>query len=197
MRKNKGYRQEGKVGYFNPGNSYAFGNNKSIKQIIENVNKKIDDRIENTRKEYERVLKRTTLIGKDLYKYCRDNMLRDVKFDDNLNLIPLEEVIEKLDKGRDRAVSKELHGHMNYGWYQKRIIHKDNQKFVYNSGRGSSSYPWARIPSLKRSRQVWKRFYELFPNYEEMSHDPELRRKKSIKRIIKEKFICLWISMNF
>ena len=49
MRKNKGYRREGKVRYSNPGNSYASGKNKNIDQIIEDVNKKIDDKIENTR----------------------------------------------------------------------------------------------------------------------------------------------------
>ena len=183
MRKNKGYQREGRVEYFNSGNSYASGKNKTIGQITEDVNKNIDKKIENTRKEYEKALKQKTLVGKDLYKYCRDYMLWDVKFDDNYNLIPLKEVIEKLDKGRDRAVAQELHGRRNYGWYQKRIIHKDNQKFVYNSGNGSSSYPWARIPSLKRSKQVWKRFYELFPQYEEMSHDPETRRRKALKEL--------------
>ena len=45
MRKNKGYQREGKVGYINPGNSYASGKNKSIEQIIEDTNKKIDDKI--------------------------------------------------------------------------------------------------------------------------------------------------------
>lgn len=183
MRKNKGYQREGRVEYFNSGNSYASGKNKTIEQITEDVNKNIDKKIENTRKEYEKVLEQTTLVGKDLYKYCRDYMLRNVKFDTNHNLIPLKEVIEKLDKGRDRAVSQELHGRKNYGWYQKRIIHKDNQKFVYNSHGRNSSYPWARIPSLKRSKQVWKRFYELFPAYEEMSHDPETRRRKSLKEL--------------
>lgn len=31
MRKNKGYQREGKIGYDNPGNSYASGKNENIK----------------------------------------------------------------------------------------------------------------------------------------------------------------------
>ena len=98
MRKNKGYQREGKVGYINPGNSYASGKNKNIEQIIEEANKKIDDKIENIREEYEYALKEKTLNGKELYKYCRDSMLWNVKFDNNFNLIPLEEVIENIVK---------------------------------------------------------------------------------------------------
>ena len=71
----------------------------------------------------------------------------------------------------------------NRGYYQKRIIHKDNQKFVDNTGNGRAAHPLVRIPSLKRSKQVWKRFYELFPKYEEMSHDSELRRKLALKKL--------------
>ena len=183
MRKNKGYQREGKVEYSNPGNSYASSKNKNIEQIIEDVNKKIDGKIENTREEYEYALKQKTLNGKELYKYCRDSMLWNVKFDNNFNLIPLEEVIENINKSRARSISKELHGWGNYGYYQKRIIHKDNQKFVYNTGNGRAAHPLVRIPSLKRSKQVWKRFYELFPKYEEMSHDPELRRRLALKKL--------------
>jgi hypothetical protein len=40
-----------------------------------------------------------------------------------------------------------------------------------------------RIPSLKRSRAVWKRFYELFPRYELMSHDAEYRMKYKLKEL--------------
>ena len=183
MRKNKGYQREGKVGYINPGNSYASGKNKSIEQIIEDTNKKIDDKIENIREEYEYALKQKTLNGKELYKYCRDSMLWGVKFDNNFNLIPLEEVIENINKSRARSISKELHGYVNHGYYQKRIIHKDNQKFVYNTGNGRAAHPLVRRPSLKRSKQVWKRFYELFPKYEEMSRDSELRRKLALKKL--------------
>lgn len=174
MRKNKGYQREGKVGYSNPGNSYASGNNKNIEQIIEDTNNKIDDKIANIRKEYEYALKEKTLNGKELY---------NVKFDNNFNLIPLEEVIENVNKNRARSISKELHGWGNYGYYYKRIIHKDNQKFVYNTGNVRAAHPLVRIPSLKRSKQVWKRFYELFPKYEEMSHDPELRRRLALKKL--------------
>lgn len=128
-------------------------------------------------------MKEKTLNGKELYKYCRDSMLYNVKFDNNFNLIPLEEVIENINKNRARSISKELYGYRNYGYYQKLIIHKDNQKFVYNTGNERAAHPLVRIPSLKRSKQVWKRFYELFPKYEEMSNDPELRRRLALKKL--------------
>ena len=147
------------------------------------MNKKIDGKIENIREEYEYALKEKTLNGKELYKYCRDSMLYNVKFDNNFNLIPLEEVIENINKSRARSISKELHGYRNSGYYYKRIIHKDNQKFVYNTGNRRAAHPLVRIPSLKRSKQVWKRFYELFPKYEEMSNDPELRRRLALKKL--------------
>ena len=54
---------------------------------------------------------------------------------------------------------------------------------MYNTGNGRAAHPLVRIPSLKRSKQVWKRFYELFPKYEEMSYDPELRRRLALKKL--------------
>jgi len=183
MRKNKGYQLDihkswrGKEAKF----SWAGGNNKTPEQILEDINKNFDERVKTCKKEYERISKKTTLTGPDLRKYCRDWMLHEVQFDNDLNLIPLEEALVKLEEKRKRCLDSKLYG--KWGAYQKRIIHKDNQKFVYNSGSGSSSYPWVRIPSLKRSRSVWKRFYELFPWYEEASHDAEQRRIYKLKKL--------------
>ena len=61
-------------------------------------------------------------------------------------------------------------------------VEKDNQRFVYNSSHGGNCND-VRIPSLKRSRAVWKRFYELFPRYELMSHDAEYRMKYKLKEL--------------
>lgn len=61
-------------------------------------------------------------------------------------------------------------------WYVRRIVNKDNQKFIKN-GDGNSHWNInkVRVPSLKRSNAVWKRFYELFPYYRE--HYNELIKK--------------------
>ena len=61
-------------------------------------------------------------------------------------------------------------------WYVRRIVNKDNQKFIKN-GDGNSHWNSnkVRVPSLKRSNAVWKRFYELFPYYRE--HYNELTKK--------------------
>ena len=167
MRKNKGYQLDiykswrGKESKF----SWAGGENKTPKQLLDDVNKKFDERIKNCKKEYEKISKKTTLVGKALYDYCRDWILWEVKFDNELNLIPMEEAIATLEEYRRRLLASKLYS--RHGGYQKRIINKDNQKFVYNSGSSSGSYPWVRIPSMKRSVATWKRFYELFPYYKE------------------------------
>lgn len=164
MRKNKGYqldiykswhRKEGKL-------SWAGGENKTPEQILEEANARFDERIEICKRAYEKVSKKTTLVGKDLRKYCRDFMLWEVKFDTDGNLIPMEEAIALLEKDRQRYLGKCLYSKWN--GYQKRIIHKDNQKFVYNSGNGTGHLDSIRVPSLKRSNATWKRFYELFPS---------------------------------
>lgn len=182
MRKNKGYQLDIKKSWRGKESklSWAGGSNKTPEQILEDVNKKFDERVKTCKKEYERISNKTTLEGKELRKYCRDWMLHEVQFDDNCNLIPLEQALETLENKRKRCLDGKLYG---YSPYQKRIIHKDNQKFVYNSGAGSSAWPWVRIPSLKRSKQVWKRFYELFPRYEEMSHNAEQRRIYKLKKL--------------
>lgn len=51
--------------------------------------------------------------------------------------------------------------------YQARINHKDNNG-VYHSKKGKqcccSHHSSVRVPSLKRSKRTWKKFYELFPS---------------------------------
>lgn len=64
--------------------------------------------------------------------------------------------------------------HITY-WYVKRIVNKDNQKFIKNGDGNAHWNSKVRIPSLKRSNAVWKRFYELFPYYRE--HYNELIKK--------------------
>lgn len=51
--------------------------------------------------------------------------------------------------------------------YQAPINHKDNNG-VYHSKKGKqcccSYHSSIRVPSLKRSKRTWKKFYELFPS---------------------------------
>lgn len=52
--------------------------------------------------------------------------------------------------------------------YQAPINHKDNNG-VYHSKKnkqlaGGSHHSSIRVPSLKRSKRTWKKFYELFPS---------------------------------
>ena len=160
MRKNKGYQQDlHKHSYRTKEqyNSAAKGENKSMEQCLADIDKGFDLRIKSAYKEYAKIATKTTLVGEDLRKYCRDWMLWEVKFDDNLNLIPLEVAIKQLEMERERYKAWKSY------CYFKRFVNKDNQKFVYNSSGGGSNRNTIRIPSLKRSNATWKRFYELFP----------------------------------
>ena len=170
MRNNKGYQKDWyRYSWRNKErrNSWANGENKTREQILKEVNANFDHRVETCKKEYEKISKKTTLIGKELRKYCRNWLLWEVQFDDELNLIPLEKALEKLENQRERSLASTLYGAKCHSAYQKRIVNKDNQKFVYNTGSGGSSRNSVRIPSMKRSNTVWKRFYELFPYYKE------------------------------
>ena len=175
MRNNKGYQkdkcafgwQKGK-----PINNFASGKNKSFEQYLKDIDDKFDKRIDETKRSYDKISKKTTLIGEDLRKYCRDCMLWEVRFDEYGKLIPLQDVIKELEERRERYKQ-----HDSYK-YVKRIVNKDNQRFVYNAGRISSGKT-TRIPSMKRSNSVWKRFYELFPRYKE--HYDEWNNKNGLK----------------
>ena len=162
MRKDKGYQKDNKSwGIKNPINSYAKGSNLTLEQYIDFIGKCFDSRVETCKKEYEKISHKTTLVGEDLRKYCRDWMLWEVKFDNHWNLIPLDKALEMIEEDRRKTIGRRLYS--NWSGYQKRIVHKDNQKFVYNSGNGSGHVDSIRVPSLKRSKATWKRFYELFP----------------------------------
>lgn len=163
MRKNKGYQKDMRKSWHKkePHNSHAIGENITLEQYINTINKCLDSRVETCKKEYEKISHKTTLVGEDLKKYCRDWMLWEVKFDNHCNLIPLDRALEMIEEDRRRIIGRHLHNKWN--GYQKRIVHKDNQKFVYNSSNGDSNKNTIRIPSLKRSNSTWKRFYELFP----------------------------------
>ena len=81
---------------------------------------------------------------------------------DTYTVIPLEKALEMIEEDRRKTLG--TRSYSNWGAYQKRIVHKDNQKFVYNSGNGTGHFDSIRVPSLKRSNATWKRFYELFPD---------------------------------
>ena len=114
------------------------------------------------------------LTGKALRDYCSVQMLSEVRFDDECNLVPLEDVLAEIERERERYKDKQSYQ------YVRRTVNKDNQKFVYNSSdAGNSNYHRVRIPSIKRSNATWKKFYELFPYYKE--HYAELNNKNGIK----------------
>ena len=168
MRKGKGYQKD--LRHY----SYASGENKSLEQYLADIDKRFDERIAYAKKSYARIASKTTLTGKALRDYCREWMLWEVRFDDEFNLVPLEDVLAEIEHERERYKDKQSYQ------YVRRTVNKDNQKFVYNSSdAGNSNYHRVRIPSMKRSNATWKRFYELFPYYKE--HYAELNNKNGIK----------------
>ena len=175
MRKNKGYQKDYKKSWHSKQsyNSFAGGRNKTLEQYMGDISKEFDNRIKKAKESYTRISNLTSLTGKDLMDYCRELSMWEVRFDENFNLIPLEEVIAQLEELRDRMASKYSYG------YERRTVHKDNQKFVYNSTGGGDNCHKVRIPSMKRSKATWKRFYELFPFYKE--HYAEWNNKNGIK----------------
>ena len=167
MRKDKGYQKDCHY-------SYASGENKSLEQFLTDIDKRFDERIADAKKSYARIASKTTLTGKALRDYCSDCMLLEVKFNNESELIPLEDVLAEIERERERYKDKQSYQ------YVRRTVNKDNQKFVYNSSNaGNSNYHRVRIPSIKRSNAIWKRFYELFPYYKE--HYAELNNKNGIK----------------
>lgn len=176
MRKNKGYQKDLRHYSYRtrcPANSCASGENKSLEQYLEDIDKRFDVQVSETKQSYARIAIKTTLTGKALRDYCREQMLWEVKFDDEYNLIPLEDVLAELECNRERYKASKSYE------YVRRTVNKDNQKFVYNSGGGGYTRNRVRIPSLKRSDATWKRFYELFPYYRE--HYSELNNRNGIK----------------
>ena len=168
MRKGKGYQKD--LRHY----SYASGENKSLEQFLADIDKRFDERIADAKKSYARIASKTTLTGKALRDYCREWMLWEVKFNNESELIPLEDVLAEIERERERDKEKQSYN------YVRRIVNKDNQKSVYNSSNaGNSNYHRVRIPSIKSSNATWKRFYELFPYYKE--HYAELNNKNGIK----------------
>ena len=164
MRKGKGYQKDIRKTWHRKEriNSSAKGHNDTLEQCIARVNESFDKRIECCKKEYEKVSTKTTLQGKDLYKYCHSQLMWSVAFNNDWTLVPLDEALSRIEEDRRKTLARRLYS--SWGAYQKRIVHKDNQKFVYNSGGGNGHFDSIRVPSLKRSRVTWKRFYELFPD---------------------------------
>ena len=164
MRKNKGYQKDIKNTWHRKEriNSSAKGHNETIEQYVAHVNECFDRRIEWCKKEYEKIATKTTLQGKDLYDYCHNQLMWHVAFNNDWSLVPLEEALNRIEEDRRKTLGKRLYS--NWSAYQKRIVNRDNQKFVYNSGNGTGHFDSIRVPSLKRSNATWKRFYELFPD---------------------------------
>lgn len=163
MRKNKGYQQDIYKSWRRKEqiNSSAKGSNLTLEQYINEKNEYFDKRIKTCKEGYEKILTLNTLTNKELRKYCHDNMIWEVYFDDDDNLIPLDKALEMIEEDRRKTIGRHLYS--NWGGYQKRIVNKDNQKFVYNTGGHNGHITSIRVPSLKRSKAIWKRFYELFP----------------------------------
>ena len=169
MRKNKGYQKDKCSGWRRTKEciKYASGENMTLEQYIDFINKCFDERIETCKRQYEKISTKTTLEGKDLYKYCREYSMWEIRFNvdydkNEYTLIPLDKALEMIKEDRRKTIGRHLYSKWN--GYQKRIAHKDNQKFVYNSGNGTGHFDSIRVPSLKRSNATWKRFYELFPS---------------------------------
>ena len=179
----KGYQRDLHCG--RPVNSYPAGENRTLEQCIAEVDKQFDVRIQETVNEYERVSRmiQDGLSGEELFERCRAYMMWNVKFDDNHHLMSLDRVVRLLNEARRKAIDQTKYS--KWGSYQKRIVNKDNSKFCYNPGSNSDCecHHKVRVPSLKRSDATWRRFYELFPGYEEMSHDAEMRRKYKLKKL--------------
>ena len=168
MRKNKGYQQDIYKSWRRKEriNSFAKGSNLTLEQYIDFINKCFDSRVETCKKEYEKISNKTTLVGEDLYKYCREYSMWEIKFNvdydkNEYTIIPLDKALKMIEEDRRKTIGR--HSYSNWGGYQKRIVNKDNQKFVYNTGGHTGHITSIRVPSLKRSKSVWKRFYELFP----------------------------------
>ena len=181
MRKNKGYQQDiHRVSWRSKkqSNISAVGENKTKEQCLEDIDRKFDLRIKETKSAYSKIANKTTLSGEDLRKYCQDSMLWEVKFDKNGKLIPLSAVLNNIQLLRERTKARHSYE------YFKRFVHKDNQKFVYNSGSGhSGNRNEVRIPSMKRSNSVWKRFYELFPSFKERYNELNNRNGIKLKKV--------------
>lgn len=167
-RKNKGYQRE----YDKRGRKMCIpaGSKETLEQYLHCYDVWVQEEIEEARQDYAEIEKHSE-------KYCKF-WLRKVQFDDNGNIVPLETVIKNLVRKYRRRKSSCAHGSGYFAGYQRRFIHKDNQKFVYNTSGGSNKHK-VRIPSLKRSKATWKRFYELFPMYKERFD--ELNGKNGIK----------------
>lgn len=164
MRKGKGYQKDIRKTWHNKKriNSSAKGHNETLEQYIAHINECFDGRIERCKKDYEKISTKTTLQGKELYEYCHSQLMWGVAFNNDWTLVPLDEALSRIEEDRRKTLARHLYS--SWGAYQKRIVHKDNQKFVYNSSNGDGHFDSIRVPSLKRSRATWKRFYELFPD---------------------------------
>lgn len=163
MRKGKGYQKDIYKSWNRKKQiiSSAKGHNETIEQYIAHINECFDKRIKHCIESYDKITSKTTLTGKSLYEYCHSQQMWDVQFNNDWTLVPLDEALKRIEEDRRKTLGRLLYS----GWhaYQKRIVHKDNQKFVYNTSGGDGYFGSIRVPSLKRSKATWKRFYELFP----------------------------------
>lgn len=176
MRKHKGYQRE----YDKQGREKRFpvGTKETLEQYTNCYDVWLQDEIEAVKRDYAIIEKHPDLTGDDLIKYCQF-WLHKVKIDDEQNIVPLETVIKELEHKYNRLKSSRAHGSGYFYGYVKRIVHKDNQKFVYNTNTDRYNVHKVRVPSLKRSKATWRKFYELFPMYKERFD--ELNGKNGLK----------------
>ena len=174
-RKNKGYQRQ----YDKNGRELCIpkGASGTLDQYVHFYDEWLQKETDAVKRDYAIIEKHPDLTGDELIQYCRF-WLHRVQID-NQNIVPLETAIENLEKRYRRFKSSYAHGSNNCHGYQRRIVRKDNQKFVYNSNTDRYNVHKVRIPSLKRSKATWKRFYELFPMYKERFD--ELNGKNGVK----------------
>lgn len=164
MRNNKGYRKEKQV--------YPLGVKKTLEQVMSDIDKEYNLHIKNIVWCYERIRKMENITKEQIRDYLNKWMLLDC-LDRNGELIPFEETIQAIEHERDRKKQSASYQ------YFRRIVNKDNQKYVYNSSGGGFNLSTVRIPSMKRSNATWNRFYELFPVFKE--HYDEINNKNGVK----------------
>jgi predicted metal-binding transcription factor (methanogenesis marker protein 9) len=165
-------------------NKAAAGTNYTIEQVIENVKKEFSDEIHvinsislyNCRKKIKNM--------EDFYCYPISKIITYDDYVKNKENLSEDEFYEYIEKEKNEYIKKKTEflrycvDSEKYG-YLKRIVNKDNQKNVFNTGNHGRYYYFdARVPSLKRSDRVWRNFYELFPEYRPKTKEEAARLKR-------------------
>lgn len=137
------------------------GKNKSMKSIIDEYvdqYKNDTDRIHKQYEDYMEMMKNDP-TPEIIHQFFKNQPIQMHRLDDHFNLVLMTED-EDIAYNNEQIRKGESRRKYNY---VKRIVNKDNQPGVYNSGNGCGYRSSIRVPSLKRSNKVWKNFYSLFP----------------------------------